>query len=399
MRIRYIYDVPLPNPFAATTQILCTGEACAGSGHEFSLAAGPLSATAVDILRAAGVDATAPIRIDPVFPGRPRHPLLRPLARLGVLRSEARQSGRVLISRGETALALSAALGPRRPGRPPFVMEVHKLVSLDVAERRAGRRLDGVPTSRLRRAEAQAFARADGLIYLTEGVRTAVESMFAPAGPWAVAPSGVHVPIRTPDTPRDVDVVFAGKIEPRKGALLTLEALARLPDQRLLVVGDGPEMDRARRRAAAPDLAGRVEFAGRVPHADVAALLRRARVGLCPLPAGVDHVGSSFTSPMKLLEMMALGLPVVASERRANPRDLHLRTRRAAGAPRRRGAAGGSGGAAARRRGACVAAGRRGTDAGGVFRLGETRGAHCRALPPLRGGCARGCKPLNRCAS
>jgi len=107
---------------------------------------------------------------------------------------------------------------------------------------------------------------------------------------------------------------FAGKIEARKGVLLALEMLAALPMARLRLIGDGADMDQVRHRAAAPDLADRVEIVGRVPHSDVARHLARGRVGLCLLPAEIDHVSACFSSPMKLLEMMALGLPVVASD-------------------------------------------------------------------------------------
>jgi glycosyltransferase involved in cell wall biosynthesis len=43
-------------------------------------------------------------------------------------------------------------------------------------------------------------------------------------------------------------------------------------------------------------------------------LLQSARIGCCPLPQGVDHVSDSFTVPLKMLQMMGLGLPIVATD-------------------------------------------------------------------------------------
>ncbi len=132
--------------------------------------------------------------------------------------------------------------------------------------------------------------------------------------PAVVAPSGVEVPPSRPAAEKDVDVVFLGKMERRKGVHLAIEAMARLEGRRLRCIGDGAWLDGARRLAAELGIADRIDFAGRVPHAQVPAELARGRIGLCPLPAGLDRVAERFTSPLKLLEMMAAGLPIVATD-------------------------------------------------------------------------------------
>src|SRR6185503_21232163 len=67
---------------------------------------------------------------------------------------------------------------------------------------------------------------------------------------------------------------FVGSFYAYEGLDLALDALpaiaARIPDAVLLLVGGGLQEEALRARAREPDLAGRVVFAGRVPHAEVA---------------------------------------------------------------------------------------------------------------------------------
>lgn len=107
----------------------------------------------------------------------------------------------------------------------------------------------------------------------------------------------------------EVEVVFLGRLEPRKGAVHALEAVrahnARGRDPwRLVVVGDGPE--RAHLAAAAGD-DERVVFVGSADDVAKRRWLRRARVVVAP-----STRGESFG--MVILEAMASETPVVASD-------------------------------------------------------------------------------------
>ncbi|KES03942.1 glycosyl transferase [Streptomyces toyocaensis] len=124
---------------------------------------------------------------------------------------------------------------------------------------------------------------------------------FTPAGP--VAPRG---PLRH-------RLVQLGRLVPRKGAAVSVAALARLPGTELLVVGgpprdrldDDPEVRRLRGVARDAGVADRVRFTGGVDPSGVPALLRSADVVLCP--ADYEPFG------IVPLEAMACGRPVVAS--------------------------------------------------------------------------------------
>lgn len=317
LSVVYIYDIPFPNRFAASIQILRTGDALCRRGHGVTLVCGRMRQSAAALASDLGMEGDLRPEMLSVFPRWPRGARLRgPVLRHLAARVTARRRPDLIITRGETGLALAGTAAVRGPAR---LFEVHKLCFLERAERRAGAPAELQAAARtagpVHRAEARAMHGADGLIFLTDGVRQAAEQAFGPlAAPAVIAPSGVAVPDPGPAPARDVDCVYAGKIERRKGLFLMLETLARLPGRTLRLIGDGSDRAAAEAWIERHGLGGRVAFRGPVPHARVAVELRRGRVGLCLLPGDVDHVSTEFTSPLKLLEMMAAGMAVVATD-------------------------------------------------------------------------------------
>jgi glycosyltransferase involved in cell wall biosynthesis len=105
---------------------------------------------------------------------------------------------------------------------------------------------------------------------------------------------------------KDYDVLFAGRIERRKGSrpmVLACQALvARRPDIRIAIVGYGDDDDHVR-QALSP-LAANVHLVGKLPFSQVIGYYRRSRV----------YASTSYYEglPGTCLEAMATGLPVVA---------------------------------------------------------------------------------------
>ncbi|HEY4396528.1 MAG TPA: glycosyltransferase family 4 protein [Acidimicrobiia bacterium] len=123
--------------------------------------------------------------------------------------------------------------------------------------------------------------------------------------PWPVVPA----PSASPNPPV---VGEAGALTPMKGQAVLLDAVARLPRRDVIVemAGEAPPKDQAyaeelRRRAAEPDLAGRVRFLGRVQ--DVTDRMRGWT--LAALPSLAPESGG-----LAVLEAMSLGVPVVAAD-------------------------------------------------------------------------------------
>lgn len=128
-------------------------------------------------------------------------------------------------------------------------------------------------------------------------------------GPVISLPNGVAQLGRTvpPAQPR---LLFVGRLEPIKGLdqlLCALPAiLARQPQARLMVVGDGSQRPELEQLAGALGVRQHVTFAGHVPRSEVATYYRESSMlvmpGIWPEPFGLVGV-----------EAMSAGRPVVAS--------------------------------------------------------------------------------------
>jgi len=112
----------------------------------------------------------------------------------------------------------------------------------------------------------------------------------------------------------DAEVVgFIGSLKPWHGVEILLEAAAELaigrPRLRVLVVGEGPGRLELERHATIGPLAGRVIFTGAVAPERVPAHLAALDIAVAPYRPGPDF----YFSPLKVVEAMAAGRPVVAS--------------------------------------------------------------------------------------
>jgi glycosyltransferase involved in cell wall biosynthesis len=132
-------------------------------------------------------------------------------------------------------------------------------------------------------------------------------------------PKGVDAQLFRPDGPASraalgLDgrrvVVSVGRFVPMKNMALLVEAAALLrqscPALHVLLVGEGPEQEALRQQVARLGLTGTVTFTGYVPQEDMARFYRAA---------DVFALGSAFdNSPNVVLEAMACGLPIVATD-------------------------------------------------------------------------------------
>jgi phosphatidylinositol alpha-mannosyltransferase len=156
--------------------------------------------------------------------------------------------------------------------------------------------------------------RLHGRIAVSAAARHFIDRFFP--GDYKVIPNGVDVPRFAAAVPlarwQDgvPNVLFVGRHEPRKGLLDLLKAHRLLRrtgfENRLLVVGSGPQEREARRYVATRGLQ-EVHFLGRVTEGEKAQLFRTADVFASPATGG-----ESFG--IVLLEAMAAGTAIVCSD-------------------------------------------------------------------------------------
>jgi glycosyltransferase involved in cell wall biosynthesis len=138
-----------------------------------------------------------------------------------------------------------------------------------------------------------------------------------PAEKLVVHPLGVEIGDEERDAaslaPREPIILFAGRFVEKKGIGVLIEAVRRLGQDgravRLELVGDGPLVAEAKRQATGlRDIA----FLGWLPNAELRARMQRA-LAVC-VPSVEAAGGDSEGLPMVVLEAMASGAPVVATD-------------------------------------------------------------------------------------
>ena len=156
--------------------------------------------------------------------------------------------------------------------------------------------------------------RLDARIAVSSAARHFISTYFP--GDYRIIPNGVDVRFYANAKPfpeyedGKTNILFVGRVEPRKGAMYLLRAYAKLkprfPQLRLIFCSAGPQIGQMRRFVRQNGL-GDVLFAGRVDDVDKARFYKTADI-FCAPSTGQESFG------IVLLEAMAAGLPVVASD-------------------------------------------------------------------------------------
>lgn len=159
---------------------------------------------------------------------------------------------------------------------------------------------------------------ANAVIAVTEELAEWVKQEVGNSSVWVV-PNGANTDVFRPDAPLlsawnlpEKFVVFFGALARWQGIDTMIEA-TKLPEWppevRLVVMGEGVE----RHRVEANARQGRIVYLGVVPYKQVPGIVARSIGGLSPQNSLGDR-GKTGLSPLKVLETLACGVPVIVTE-------------------------------------------------------------------------------------
>lgn len=258
-----------------------------------------------EVCRIANIDT-----IDMVKPGGQRVPFLVQSVTFGLralARAAVERDAGILVRDHYTTEILVGGL--RKSDRDRIATEVHNLPA---------------PGPRRRRVVA-AMKKLRAIVVISDGLKEdLVEEGLDPEN-ILVARDGVHL-TRFANRPTIEDarrhlgleqdkptVVYAGQLYEWKGVDALVQAIGRLPDARLLVVGGDPQNLPRVEQLVAKHAPGRVILTGNVPHQAVPFYLAAGDAVVLPNSAR-EVISLKYTSPLKMFEAMACGRAIVGSD-------------------------------------------------------------------------------------
>lgn len=284
MRILHLYRPRVPGVRAQAVQVVHTCHALAARGHTVTLLAdragpgGPDEALAAFGLgRPPGFD----LRIAPTaYP---------PLAGLWF-------RAQVLAWRGDVVYARAKRYVGLVPRGVPVVIEAHEVDSALLEER-------GEDATAMRGLEAEVYARAAGVVANCEGTLALLEATHALPPLRRVIHNATRADRAVVRAPSPTPTVgYTGSPREYKGLATVFASLPSWPaGVALEMVGGAP-----------PDVPAGVSVVPPVPYGELPARLARYRALLLPLEDNL--FGRALTSPLKLWDYLATGIPIVAAD-------------------------------------------------------------------------------------
>ncbi len=205
-----------------------------------------------------------------------------------------------------------------RPHRYATVFEVNALPSIELPHAYPGiapRTLD-----KIRASERYCLDRCDAIVTPSQTTRAMLESLGVPAAKITVVPNGADPggPWPRPAEAPAQYLIYFGALQAWQGVDTLLHAFVRLADLdelQLVICASqrSREARHAERLAERLGIAPRLRWHWALPYAELMPWVAHAELSLAPLRACARNVAQG-CAPLKILESMAAGVPVLASD-------------------------------------------------------------------------------------
>ncbi|MBF0538357.1 MAG: glycosyltransferase family 4 protein [Nitrospirae bacterium] len=189
----------------------------------------------------------------------------------------------------------------------PVIFEAHEIFHLTTERVNKQRSLQQM--------ESYIYHHVDGVITISNLLREELLQVFQLKDkPIITIPNAVKGELV--DNTTDADniaregLLYAGGLYPWKGVDTLIKAMVFIPDEVLTIVGGGSRLDELKQLAAEIGVSDRINFTGYVEQIQVIKYMSCARIAIIP---NILHKPSIHSSPLKMFEFMAMGLPIVAS--------------------------------------------------------------------------------------
>jgi glycosyltransferase involved in cell wall biosynthesis len=168
--------------------------------------------------------------------------------------------------------------------------------------------------------EREALARVGRIITVDSRIRDYLRNQFGYPGRLDVVFNAINLapfenaPARDGRPPDTWRLLITRRMVLKNGVIVAVEALAEALRQagniRLVMVGDGPELDNVRQRARSLGVEAAIEFVGAVNHREVPQYYLQADILLMP---SIPSDGIEEATSLSMLEGMAAGNQVICS--------------------------------------------------------------------------------------
>ncbi len=163
---------------------------------------------------------------------------------------------------------------------------------------------------KLKSTEIKVFKDIDKIICISRALKDCLINLDIPEEKIYIVPDGVRDDWFNVEKKLGKYICYTGSLYRWKGVDILISAMKYLPDEYLLIVGGGKRLNDLQELARQENVLNRVKFTENVPHFKIPEYLSYAKIAVLP---NIFEGPSKYTSPLKLFEYMASGIPIVAS--------------------------------------------------------------------------------------